>query len=106
MKSETRPASAFKAYLPGDYRKKTVSVAPAVQPHSASVNSYWDGGSISYYTLFREGAQQAVSRSPGFPGFKNQTVDLKPGDVLVRTGCFCGKPATAHIMFIKAEVAS
>jgi len=106
MHSETRPASAFKQYLPGDYRKKTVSVALDAKPHAASVNSYWDGGSRSYYTLFRDGASHAVGRSPGFPKFENQTLELTPGDVLVRTGVFCGRPATAHIMFIKAEVVS
>lgn len=110
MKSETRPASAFRRYLPADYRKKTVSVALDVAPHKASVNSYWDGGSRSGYTLFpASGGCVDASRSPGFPKFENQTVQLNPGDVLVRTGVFCGKPATAHILFIgeaKAEVAS
>lgn len=100
MKSESRPASAFRQYLPADYRKKTVLVALDVPPRSASVNSYWDGGSRADYTLYRDGKAHSVARSPGFPKFENQTIELQPGDVFVSHGISCGKPATAYIMFI------
>jgi hypothetical protein len=104
--NETCPAPEFRKYLPSDYRKKTVIVSRDVAPHAASVNSYcsyWGRGSISYYTLYRNGRAVPVSRSPVFPRFKNQTLELQPGDVLVQTGFFCGKTATARITFIRAE---
>ena len=98
--NETCPSAEFRKYLPSDYRKKTVVVSRDVAPHAASVNSYWSGGSCSYYTLYRGGREVPVSRNPGFPKFVNQTVDLQPGDVLVETGFFCGKTSTARITFI------
>jgi len=104
MHSEIRPASAFRHLLPSDYRKKTVAVYLDYPAGHKSVNSYWDGGSRTYYTLYPRGGARPVevSKNPGFPGFKNQTVDLCPGDVMVETGIFCGKPATARIYFIVA----
>lgn len=104
--NETCPASDFRKYLPSDYRKKKVMVSRDVKPHAASVNSYWDGGSISYYTLYRGGRETPVSESPGFPAFTNQTIDLLPGDVFVKTGIFCGKPGYAFITFITDNLAT
>lgn len=103
--NETCPTAEFKKYLPSDYRKKKVSVVRNVEPYAASVNSYWDSGSITYYTLYRDGRATPVSKFPGFPKFVNQTVELLPGDVLVETGFFSGKTSTARLTFIRAATA-
>lgn len=48
-----------------------------------------------------------VGKFPGtFPKFVNQTCELRPGDVLVETGFFCGKTATARLTFISDNLGS
>lgn len=105
MPAESRPASAFKQYLPSDYRKRTVYVYLNVAPGKANVTSYWDGGSRAYFTLFPKGRGpgKPVSREPGFPTSTRQEIDLGPGDVLVEAGIFLGKPSTARITFVAAS---
>lgn len=93
------PTQAHRRYLPVDYRKQNVFVTRVKAPAKQNVLSYWDGGSRDYFTLHRAGKVNHVSASP-FQG-EAASVELQTGDVLVRTGVFCGKPATAEVVYVE-----
>jgi hypothetical protein len=100
MQIETKPAKEFKQFLPDGYRKRDVRVERR-GPGPADVTSYWDGGSCDKHWLHRGGRCEQVSRSPGFPQFTAQVIELLPGDVFVEGGVMCGKQATLRISFVE-----
>lgn len=102
MALEFKPAQEYSRWLPSGYRKRQVRVQRVTGPRKARVTSYWDGGSIDYFTLHRGGRAIPVSKAPPFPVFEERYEELQPGDVLVETGKFCGKQATAIITFVDA----
>jgi hypothetical protein len=106
-----------------DYRKKKAFVS-VFGEHGETINSYWDGGSRTLYSIVHiptrrmkdlpsathpffdiagrgaasQETEDVVSDSRG-----NLTLKRLPADfALVAAGTFCGKPATAHL-FIPAE---
>jgi hypothetical protein len=106
-------------------RKAYISVFPE---HGIQFNSYWDGGSKSYYTVIELATMRVkdtpmTSTHPYFDvarqGFVNmETADvavdskgnltlkrLPEGFALVETGIFCGKTATAHVYLNPANMA-
>lgn len=95
------PVAAHRKYLPEGYRKHKVIISRRA-PGPARVASYWSGGSRSYYTLFRNGDAIPVTKSinPLHPP-ADLDIDLLHGDVLVQTGTFCGKTATAVITYVE-----
>jgi hypothetical protein len=96
-------ANNHRAVLPAGYKKHKVIVARYPAPYKANVRSYWDGGSCSYYTLIRGGGQFNVTKpiNPLHPP-ADTSIELQAGDVLVQTGIFCGKKATAVITYVEA----
>lgn len=102
-----------------NYKKRTASFR--VFTGKRNVNSYWDGGSRSEFVLI----ELATMRRKPLPtashpfydisskGLTNQKAEaietdhvgnvylteLPPGFALVEAGTFCGKPATAHVLF-------
>ena len=95
-------ASVHARYLPAGYRKRNVFVS-IVQPGARrNVDSYWQGGSRDYFTLHRNG--QAVACENGNQGigtYVDKPLELQAGDVLVRTGVFCGKTSTATVTYCR-----
>lgn len=69
----------------------------------ATVNTYgtwWDGGSKEEYRFVR--LADGVCRSSGAPTqpfgpVTSVELTLTPGEVVVQTGTFCGKPSTMHV---------
>lgn len=62
----------------------------------------WDGGSRSEYTLADLNTGQTVSvgdhmAAPWNNLDEGRKVELKPGQVMLQTGTFCGKTATMSI---------
>lgn len=95
------PAEAHRKYLPDGYRKHKVIVSRRA-PGKAQVRSYWDGGSRYEFTLIRDGIRTGVTQSinPLHPPGDTH-IELQAGDVLVQTGIFCGKTATAIITYVE-----
>jgi hypothetical protein len=103
--------AVIQAAFPG-YKKHSAFLS---EFSSVSINSYWDGGSKSYYAL----VELATNRTKALPtsthpyydlngaNGSNQDVTVQNGVVtlnrlpegfaLVENGTFCGKPATAHV---------
>lgn len=86
--------------LAGRFTKKRQCVVErATSVHLTG--TYWDGGSKSEYRLVRisDGKVLPLSYSHNPPQFggTETTVELQPGQVLIRTGTFMGKPATCYI---------
>lgn len=97
------PAEAHRKYLPDGYRKRKVIVSRRA-PGKAQVRSYWDGGSRSYFSLVRNGVHSGVTRDINplhAPDRDDTCIELIAGDVLVQTGIFCGKKATAIITYVE-----
>lgn len=94
-------ANDHRKYLPDGYRKRKVIVSRR-EPGKAQVRSYWDGGSRYEFTLIRNGIRTGVTQSinPLHPPGDTR-IDLSAGDVLVQTGIFCGKTATAIITYVE-----
>lgn len=91
---------------------------PSYRKHEAAVyisdtvrlsGTYWDGGSRSTYHAVNL-ATRKVSAAPQYdpPQFGGPPVDpvvpLPAGASIVRTGTFCGKPATAAVYLNPADV--
>lgn len=91
-----------------DYRKREARVMP-----TATVTldgTFWDGGSRSEYAAV-ELATGRVSSAPQYapPQFGGPmsapVVNIPVGIAIVKTGTFCGKPATATVYVNPADVA-
>jgi len=81
-----------------NYRKKRV-VVEKFRP-GMSINSYWSDGSRDYYTYMTTEGQILESVPQNGTPFDraNLTADtLEPGQILVQTSIFRGKPGTMRI---------
>lgn len=89
-------------YLPDGYRKRSVIVSKVQGPYQTDVGSHWDGGSRDQYTLIDERGNRSnvTVADSAFNGKPNTKIEVKSGQVLVTHGVFCGKPATAHLLFV------
>jgi hypothetical protein len=90
------------------YRKRDASIR--VTNSVCISGTYWDGGSRSSYHAVNL-SNRKVSSAPQYapPQFggpaADHTVTLPAGAAIVRTGVFCGKPATAAVFLNPADVA-
>lgn len=86
-------------------RKKTFGLsATATTESNFSTASYWDGGSRSCY--FIKNIITGIESNPPcgeFPFTKRPMTQLKPGEILVMTGTFNGKPATPIIYCLESD---
>ena len=65
--------------------------------HPLSTNVYWSGGSRSEYQVYNVNTRKSSTPPQGsYPWTTPNDYTLKPGDVLIETGMFCGKPKTPH----------
>jgi hypothetical protein len=89
------------------YKKRTAYVH--VRADVTLSGTYWDGGSRSTYHAVNL-ATRKVSAAPQYspPQFggpiADPTVSIPAGAAIVRTGTFCGKPATAAVYLNPADV--
>ncbi len=88
------------------YRKHHVYVTVS---KSVNVNSYWDGGSIENFTLVHKNNPRMPLRilegqTPNTPANPHGSDHvLLPGEIIIQTGVFMGKPATACVHFHSPE---
>ena len=76
-------------------RKREFRFSTATQ---CGTNSYWDGGSRSQYEVHNIITGKGIVPSGGdYPWTIPNTYVFQPGDVMVETGMFCGKPSTPYI---------
>lgn len=74
-----------------DTRKREFSVSGGYT--TISTDTYSDGGSISYWTVINIKTGARFRPSPGqYPWTTPNDYTLQPGDVVMETGMFCGKP--------------
>jgi len=80
-------------------RKCKFFLSTILPGNPVSHNSYWDGGSRSYYSIHNISTGQSIQPNcnPGFPALASRTSVLKDSEILVETGVFCGKPSTPSI---------
>lgn len=98
-----------------EIKRVILAADPSYKKHSAFVSiatavtlsgTYWDGGSRDTYTAVNL-ANFTRNTSPQFapPQFggprEAPRIELPDDVVIVRTGTFCGKKATAHV-YVKA----
>ena len=68
-------------------------------------NSYLDGGSRSEWWIVNLDTKTDFIPSPGsYPWTTANDYILQPGDVVIETGLFCGKPATPHFHCLPVDV--
>ena len=96
------PAAPYRGkYLPASYRKPNVFTERVPSGTTRNVDSYWDGGSRDNYELHRNGTVTVPTNGNcGIGVYVDRPLVLEKGDVLVRTGVFCGKTSTATITFV------
>lgn len=57
-------------------------------------NSYWDGGSRTQFEVLNIDTGARGVPSPGiYPWTTPNNYTLKPGEIMIETGTFCGKPS-------------
>lgn len=81
-----------------DSRKKQFRFSSG---HSiVNVDSYWDGGSRSFYRVVNIDTGLSVEPQGNAPFGANGRLGygLIKGDIVIETGTFCGKPATPTLM--------
>lgn len=121
LKSAPEVKRLINRILP-EYRKHNVYLS---EFHPQSINSYWDGGSKTYYTLVdlstMKTAPLPTSTHPFFDVARygvrgeseavsvdhagNITLKVLPENfALITSGIFCGKPGTAHIYLNPANM--
>ena len=87
-------------------RKRSFGLSEAYGPEQHTA-SYWDGGSKSEYTVINR--QTGASFTPPCgtykAGFRDGTYTLKPGEILLSSGTFCGKQATPRFTCLPGELA-
>lgn len=105
LKDHPEIARVIRAAIPS-YKKHKAFVH--VHATVALQGTYWDGGSRSTYTAvrlvdgFSLGAPQYAP--PQFGGPRDTpVVEIPAGVVIVETGVFCGKPATASVTINPAD---
>lgn len=102
-----------------DYRKKKAMMSYFPE-NGVQINSYWDGGSKDEFVIVNTSGQIKTlpTSHPEYDlkGISGQTPDveavngnvylrrLPKGFVLIRSGTFCGKPATAHVYLSREGV--
>ena len=69
-------------------------------PDVVNVDSYWDGGSRSSFAVLNinTGLEVLPQGNAPFGAHGRLGYKLVPGDVVIETGTFCGKPATPCFM--------
>lgn len=98
------------AFLPHKYKKHHVMfyIDESGKPFNMSVNSYWDGGSKSYYVMLAvaDGREVPLTTDPttSFPKFTDRKVEVPVGFCICESGTFCGKTATAKIYCHRADL--
>lgn len=66
-------------------------------PHSHNTASYWEGGSINYYSVMDlQTGKYSHPPAGSYPDFKAAYI-LPKDHILIQSGVFCGKPATIKI---------
>ena len=81
--------------LPSGYRKRTVRI---VVTDSVTPNGYyWDGGSRTDWTHYRDGIVQSI-KLPGYPFCERApSIAIDDHNIVVTSGTFAGRTATACI---------
>lgn len=80
------------------YKKHQVFYSTAPAGRMQMLRSYWDGGSRDYYAAWNaEGKRIPLPVGGSYFEKMPDGYTPAPGDVLIRYGVFCGKPATADI---------
>jgi hypothetical protein len=101
------PAKDFKAYLPRDYRKKTVNLIVTETCHLHDVN--WSGGTKNTYSLVRLADNESVTPrldqyAPWENRYEGAKIPMQSGFLIICTGHFCGKERTATIHVHPADM--
>jgi hypothetical protein len=101
----TEPAKAHSRYLPYGYRKHNVFVTHCEPGTSISINTDWSGGSRDSYVLFSspEDTNPKPIGSGAWGKSETPKITLEQGQILVQSGIFMGKTATAHIYYCDAK---
>ncbi len=85
-------------------RKHQFSFGTSEQPQNT--DSYWSGGSRSEYSVYNMDTNKFGFPPAGkYPWTTENRYTLQPGDVLIETGTFCGKPATPRFTCLPADEA-
>lgn len=78
-------------------RKREFHLDVTCRPQNT--DSYWSEGSKSDFLVHNLNTGGEFVPSPGrYPWTTSNEYTLQPGDVLIETGTFCGKPATPSFL--------
>ena len=81
--------------LPSGYRKRTVRIV--VTDSVSPFGYWWDGGSRTDWSHYRKGQRQSIVL-PGYPFTESApSIEIDEHNIVVTSGTFCGKTATACI---------
>jgi hypothetical protein len=104
MSTKVIPSQKFKSLFAG-YRKKAIFVNKLSdnEPRRFNTASYWDGGSKTDHHIYNlASGQLGIPPVGSYPMFQAEYI-LKPGEIHITTGCFCGKPATAFLDYFPCD---
>lgn len=104
--SQTYPINPKVKYLTGT-KKKKFFLSKGLTP--SLLHSYWDGGSKNVYSVvnIHTGRQTLPPTWGGnFDAQGKREYVPVAGDILIETGCFCGKPATPYLSFREEDEAT
>jgi hypothetical protein len=84
-------------------RKKEFGIQQFDPPYAFNTASYWDGDSISRYSVLCLFTGEYTHPPTGsYPAFKAK-YELPVGYVLIESGTFQGKPSTVRVMYYTAD---
>ena len=101
FQSIERPAKEFKAFLPSGYRKRKVYIHAAENITLHDLN--WSGGTRNQYAVFTVDGQAGPTTAkynqlaPWANPAEGARLPIPEGFVVVKSGHFCGREATARI---------
>ena len=83
-------------------RKRSFSLDTTDCPQNT--NSYWSGGTRYEYMVYNLDTRATIHPNGGtYPWTTPNLYTLQPGDVLIRTGFFCGKEAAPRFLCLPQD---
>lgn len=97
MRKEIEVTQRIRSFIGGSQRKATLRTC--VDGQTMNTASFWDSGSRNEFLVVNiDTGASFVPRKGIYPTFQAEYT-LQPGEILIQTGVFMGKPSRPYITF-------
>ena len=97
MRKEIEITAKIRSFIGGNQRKATLTTCGNGQTMNTA--SFWDEGSRNEFLVVNmDTGASFVPRKGIYPTFQAEHT-LQPGEIMIQTGVFLGKPARPYIRF-------